>query len=47
MPCSKNFNNAKPWHRKKFRYQDGQKKKREIAVYSNSSQLAEILPTLF
>lgn len=49
MPCFKNFNNAKPWHRNEFHYQDGFKKKKicEIAVYGNSYKLAEILPTVF
>lgn len=41
----KNFSNARPWHRNEFHYQDS--KKGEIAVYSNSYQLAEILPTMF
>lgn len=49
MPCFKNVSNAKPWHRNEFHYQDSKKKKKkgEIAVYSNTYQLAEILPTVF
>lgn len=45
--CFKNFSNAKPWQRNEFHYQDNLKKKGEIAVYGNSSQLAEVLPIVF